>query len=155
GFDRLVLAGPVEVTSELARLLPHPLDRRVVGTLRLPIDVSGDEMVRRIREVVEREGRAAEKARVMQVADGAAVGLDTTLALLQQGRLLILVYAEGFAERGRECPRCGALFAAGTDPACAYCGERLVPLDDLVERLLERVGLVDATAEKVHGEAAE
>src|SRR5438105_7958700 len=38
GFDRLVIAGPVEATSELGRLLPQPLRERVVGTVRLPID---------------------------------------------------------------------------------------------------------------------
>jgi len=155
GFDRLVLAGPVEVTSELARLLRHPLDERVVATLRLPIDAAADEVLGKTREVVERQERAVESARVTQVLDGAAVGLEQTLAMLQQGRLFVLVYADDFAARGRECPRCRALFAEGAGSACAYCGEGLVLIDELVERLLERIGEVDATAEQVHGEAAD
>src|SRR5207237_2605491 len=44
-FDRLVLAGPVETTAELGRLLPRPLRERVVGTARLPVDVSADEVL--------------------------------------------------------------------------------------------------------------
>jgi peptide subunit release factor 1 (eRF1) len=153
-FDRLVLAGPVEATSELARLLPRPLGARVVGTLRLPADVPAETVLRETLEVAKRVEREAEETLVAQLLERGSTGLDATLAALQEGRLWILVHADGFASRGTECPRCHALFTANADSACGYCGERLLPLDDLVGRVLERARESGGKIEKVHGEAA-
>src|SRR3954466_8798959 len=58
GFDRLVLAGPVEATSELYHLLPKRLWRMAVARITLPIDASESLMVQRtltIERQVERE----------------------------------------------------------------------------------------------------
>jgi len=153
-FDRLVLAGPVEATSELADLLPPRLGERVVGTLRLPMDAPADEVLRQTLEVAARAEREAEKATVAQLFEQRAVGLDAALAALQEGRLRTLVYADRFASRGSECPRCHALFGPGAGADCAYCGERLLPVPDLVTRAIERARESGGSVEKVQGEAA-
>jgi hypothetical protein len=153
-FDRLVLAGPVQATSELAHLLPRPLAQRLVGTLRLPIDAPPDEVLRQTLEVAAQAEREAEERLVNQVLDSGAVGFEAALTALQAGRLLTLVYADGFAARGGECPRCHALVREPTEAACAYCGERVQPLDDVVGRAIERAGDSAARVEKVNGEAA-
>jgi peptide subunit release factor 1 (eRF1) len=153
-FDRLVLAGPVEVTSELARMLPHPLGEHVAGTLRLPVHATADEVLRHTLEIAERAERETEKTRVAQLFERGAVGLEKTLLALQEGRLWMLLYADGFATSGAECPRCSMLSASRTAANCSYCGERLLPLDDLIGRMLERASS-GFRVEKVHGEAAE
>ena len=71
-----------------------------------------------------------------------------------QGRLRFLVYAEGFASRGGECPRCRSLFAATADSTCGYCGEHLITLDDLIGRTVARAAEAGVGVEKVRGEAA-
>src|SRR5262249_41988055 len=100
---RLVLGGPVEVTSALARLLPPRLAERVVGTLRLPIEAPTDEIVRHTLAVIQRAEQEAERTRVAQLFDAGAIGLDATLDALRQGRIWLLLIAEGFRSRGREC----------------------------------------------------
>lgn len=154
-FDRLVLAGPVEATGELGRLLPHPLRERVIGTLRMQIDAPVGDVLRQTLEIAERAERQAENALVTQLFDRGAVGLEATLAALQQGRLMILVHADGVSARGRECPRCHALFADGAESGCAYCGEHLRSLDDLIGRAAARAGEVGGRVEQVRGEAAD
>lgn len=153
-FDRLVLAGPIEATSELGRLLSRPLADRVVATVRLPVDTPADEILARTVAVAAEAERATERTRVAQVLDRGARAIEATLEALQEGRLGLLVYAEGFESRGAECPRCRALFAATSDSICGYCGERLLALDDVVGRALARVASSGAMWEKVHGDAA-
>jgi peptide subunit release factor 1 (eRF1) len=153
-FHRLVLAGPVEATSELARVLSRPLAARVVGTLRLAVDAPAAEVLRQTLEVAARAERDAEQALVAQLLDAGALGLETVLIALQERRVLVLAYADGFAASGAECPRCRGLFVSADGPACAYCGERLVAVGDVLERALERAEESGARAEPVRGEAA-
>jgi peptide chain release factor subunit 1 len=154
GFDRLVLAGPVEATSELARALPRPLAERVVGTVRIPFAAAADQVLRDTLELTQRVERDAEQARIAQLMERGTIGLDATLSALQEGRVWIVLHADGFESRGTECPRCGALFPSDSTTSCRYCGERLRPLEDLVGRALERAGESGARVETVHGEAA-
>src|SRR5262245_8956428 len=153
-FDHIVVAGPSEAASELTRLLPRPLAERVAGTLRLPLDAPADEVLRQTLDLAGRAEQQDEARCVAQVLDGGAVGVDAAVAALQAGRLLTLVYAEGFTVRGSECPRCHSLFAESVGTTCAYCGEGLLPIEDLVERALERARDAGASVEKVHGAAA-
>ncbi|HZP40424.1 MAG TPA: hypothetical protein VFD84_02815 [Candidatus Binatia bacterium] len=153
-FDRLVLAGPVEATTALGRLLPRALAARVVATLRLPGDAPLDRIRRETREAAARAERAGESTIVGRVLDAGVLGLDATLAALQAGRLQTLVYAAGFESRGAECRRCGALLGGAQRAACDYCGGPVLPLDDLVARVATRAGEAGATVEKVSGEAA-
>jgi peptide subunit release factor 1 (eRF1) len=111
-------------------------------------------VLRATLHVAERAEREPGSARVASVIDHGAIGVEATLAALQQGRVYILVYADGFGGQGSECPRCHALFAAGAGPTCAYRAERLSPLDDLVGRAIERAAESGGTIEKAHGEVA-
>ena len=152
-MHRVVLAGPVEVTSELVRLLPHALAARVVGTVPLTVEASPDEVLAKTLEIAQRVEREAEQAQVRNLLDRGAVALEATLLAYQERRLLVLIYAEGFAAGGAECPQCRALLARA-DAACAFCGARPRPLDDLLERLVERAAEAGAKVEQVRGDAA-
>ena len=153
-FGRIVLAGPVETTSGLARLLPRPLSDRVVATVRLAADASPDDVLRETGRATEAAERRSEAASVGRLLDGGVVKLDGTLRALQEGRVRTLVYADGFESRGGECLRCGALFAARPASACAYCGGPLLPFEDLVGRAAARTVAAGGTVDAVHGEPA-
>jgi peptide subunit release factor 1 (eRF1) len=158
-FDRLVLSGPVTATSELHRLLPKRLRGRVVGTLRLPPDAPADDVLRETMALEQAVEREAEKAYVEQLltaagkGNGGTIGSAATLSALQEGRVLRLVYADGFSARGSECVSCRAVFAGGQS-ACGYCGGELRPVGDLVQRAIERAAETGGRIELVRGEAA-
>jgi peptide chain release factor subunit 1 len=153
--DHVVLAGPAEMTAELARLLPRPLADRVAGTLRLPIDASRDRLLQEMTALGARLAQEREAARLAQLLDRGAVGLDATLSALQERRVRMLFRAEGFEARGGECERCQALFPSdGGGTRCAYCGERLRSVDDLVRRAMARAAGSGAAVQTVHGDAA-
>jgi hypothetical protein len=72
---------------------------------------------------------------------------------LCEKRIWRLVYAGGFSPRGGQCSNCGMLFARN-DGSCDYCGAAIKPVNDLLERMLERVLEQDGKIEKVEGDAA-
>ncbi len=153
-FDRLVLAGPPEVTSELRRLLPKRLRSRVIGLLNLPV-TAGQPQVLEATMSIEREIETAGKREMITdlvtaaaKQNHAALGLAATLHALQEGRVWHLIYTEGFAAAGRSCPNCASLFADQHE-SCDYCGAGLQPVEDLVEPMAERVLSAGGMVERV------
>ncbi len=158
-FDRLVLAGANDVTAELRRLLPKRLRARVVAELPLPIEAAPADVLNALLPIVEHIERANERELVDSLIasagknDRAVIGLDDTLALVQQGRVWQLVYAEGLVVGGWECQQCAALYSQERD-TCGYCSGGLRRVPDLIARAAERAFEQGATIEQVHGEAA-
>ncbi len=162
-FDRLVLAGSTETTSELCRLLPKRLRARVVASISLPVEAGEQQILDTTLEVAESVERSHERALVDDLLTaaakqtGAVAGLGSTLTLLQEGRVRGLVYADGWSAPGWRCANCSMLFAetpAGGQRSCMYCGGALQAVDDLVEPMAERVLDAGGKVEQVRGAAA-
>jgi peptide chain release factor subunit 1 len=158
GFDRLVLAGHIEATSELSYLLSKRARARVVGRIALPIEASEHEVLEETLKIERQVEREAENRLVAELiaADGhhpVRHGLERTLLALGEGRIWRLIYASGFSSRGGQCSNCAMLFAK-TEGSCDYCGGAIGPVNDLVERMVERVLESDGKVEEVEGEAA-
>ncbi len=160
-FDRLVLAGPVEATSQLHHLLPKQWQSRVVASLNLPVEADQQTVLAatlRISEEAERNGeiRSVEEliSDAARAEQRAVTGLDATLRALRLGRIRQLVYADGFAPSGSRCINCATLFEEKPE-SCAYCGAAVWPVDDLVEQAAQRVVVSDGKVEQVRGAMAE
>jgi peptide subunit release factor 1 (eRF1) len=159
-FDRLLLAGPVEATSQIQHLLPKQWQSRVVASLNLPVDADQGAVLAatlRIGEEAERngeirlvEGLISNAARAEQRA---VTGLNSTLRALRLGRIWQLVYADGFAPSGSKCINCATLFEEKLE-SCAYCGVAARPVDDLVEQVAQRVVVTGGKVEQVRGTMA-
>jgi peptide chain release factor subunit 1 len=160
GLDRLVLAGPLEATSELNHLLPKRLRSRVVGTLMLPTQVSEQQVLQETLNIEEKVERAAEIELVDELLTTAAKktqaiqGLQQALKAVKDKRVWQLVYAEEFNPPGKECASCSILFMADYE-ICTDCGASLRPVDDLIERLAEKVIANGGKTEMVRGVAAQ
>jgi peptide subunit release factor 1 (eRF1) len=124
----------------------------------LPIEASAHEVLEETLRIEQQVERETEKQLVEELiaADGhhpVTHGLQSTVRALCEGRIWRLVYASGFSASGGRCPNCGMLFAK-TDGSCDYCGAAIAPVNDLVERIVERVLEGDGKVEEVTGEAA-
>ena len=157
--EHLVLAGSSEMTSELRGLLPKRLALRVVGALELSFEASpGDVLAAasRLAQEYERSGEAITVREVMTAAakNGKAVaGLSRTLNAVNHGRVWQLIYSAGFRPPGFECTKCTALVTLERSE-CVYCGGRLRPVRDVVERAVEHALRSGARIEVVKGEAS-
>ena len=82
----------------------------------------------------------------------AVLGLASTLQAFNCGRVWEIMYVDGKAFCGCECPRCAGLFPIG-DNSCQYCGSSLVFLSDLTDRIRERAAERGVKLECVSGKA--
>lgn len=158
-FDRLILAGTSDVTSELYHLLPKRLRSRVVATIHLPL-YANLQQVLDATLAVERDVQRAEEKRLVEDLIAAAagneravIGLEHVLAPLQQERVWRLVYAEGFTATGWECRHCSALFSKERS-SCPFCGATVQNVDDLTALMIRRVVDMSGKVEEVRGDAA-
>jgi hypothetical protein len=158
-FDRLLLAGPHEITTALHGILPKKLQGLVVRSIPLPID-AGEQVVLketvRIEEEVERAGEVDLVERLITAAakaNHAVIEMQPTLDAARKGSLLKLVYVSGLSTGGAQCTRCGSFFLeAGA--SCAYCDGSLRPVLDIVASLADRVIDSGGQTDNVTGPAA-
>ena len=159
-FDRLVLAGPREITTELHGLLSKKLQSMLVRSLAMPFDANEQSLLKetmRIEEEVERTTELELVERLITAASKdsqAVLQLKPTLEAMRLGRIHELVYAQGAEMPGAQCANCGTLFAevSGT---CVYCSGPLRPIPDIVGRLADLVFYSGGHVENVRGTAAD
>ncbi len=159
-FDRLIVAGPHEVTREFQGLLSKRMQSLVVSSLALPIEATEQQVLTETRRIEESVERAAESAMVADLITRAAkdaqavLGAVPVLEALRMGRIMKLVYAHGHTCPGRQCTNCESLFA-GEVQSCPYCGGNVREVPDVVSRLVDRVVDSGGGAENVRGAAAD
>lgn len=160
-FNRLAVGGTEETANELAKMLPEPLSKRVIGTFSVDFKhQTEDEILEQARELLREDERQSEKQLVEQLADAAesggrgVVGIDETVRAVLEGRVHVLAVAEGIIKEGAACQNCD-YFAAGDFGRCPACGEETESIPDIVERVVEGAYLTGAHVETVFGEARE
>lgn len=159
-FDRLILMGSVEATSELQKILPHELKTRVAAVLSAERDVTDAAILEKTIEVERRLEADAEDRLVSQVIEAAGsggratCGVDATLEALWVGDIRTLLIAEALQLTGTECSNCRRLHR-GNMPTCPSCGAPTRPLRDFSHQLEGRAVEQSARVEVVHGVAAD
>jgi peptide chain release factor subunit 1 len=158
-FDRLVISGPVEATSELHRILPRALADRVVATWKLPIETKAPDL---LREVVALQERRDSERQFTLIEDliaaagnghQAVVGLEQTLEALRGGRVLRLVYVADEPVEGGICRKCRSLSRRASGE-CNFCRAPLDRVRDLVGRMARLVADSGGALDRLHGPAA-
>jgi peptide chain release factor subunit 1 len=159
-FDRLILGGPEEVTTEVRERLPHELARRLVATIPAEMFATDAEILRMTLEVEQRAERESEEGLVTSVIDASrsngpgACGISATLETVWLRQVLSLVLADGLTATGSECPIDGRLYPDPPGP-CPMCGAETIPVGDIVDRAAQLTLEQDGGVEIAHEEAAE
>jgi peptide chain release factor subunit 1 len=159
-IHRLILAGSPEITAQLNVLLPKRLASQVIGTVHLDINATTAEIAKTAAPIAENFERQTEEALVTDLVTDASkggpavTGLAHTLHALNQGRIWQLVYAHSFRAPGSECAECGTLFSPETT-SCLTCSSTIQPIENVVERAINRAVDQGVRVEVVRGETAE
>jgi peptide subunit release factor 1 (eRF1) len=158
-ITKIVVGGPVEATSLFTNELPKRLQQMVIGTVAVPIDASYDRLLTELRAVRESAEREDEDRLVQSLitsahkGDRAVLGAADTLAAIREGRVYCMVVARDFHIEGKECSRCHLLSLEGSEE-CSFCGGKLEPAHDLVNRASRRVLEQAGKVQLVSGDAA-
>jgi len=153
-FQSTFVLGPVEMVNGVQKELPEAMREKVMPVGEDLGWVSRADLHQRIEPIVvkhEDERKAAIVDALLSEDRGHLVGLDETLARLQQGRVRKLVVAKGLDASLKRCGEC-LWVDRTTDPMCPACGRErhIVTLRDILPELARRY---KASVEVVSGEA--
>jgi hypothetical protein len=156
-FDRLILAGPEEATTELRRVLPRMLARHVVAVISAEVDAGVRDILDKTLAVERRIEREDEERLLRELLDLAepggrsVLGVRPTLAALWTDLVQTLVVAQGARGEGSECPNCERL-DPGRVERCPTCGAAMRHVHDIFHRAAQRAVEQAGRAETVFGE---
>ncbi|HSE98568.1 MAG TPA: hypothetical protein VLD57_09915, partial [Blastocatellia bacterium] len=159
-ISRVVIGGPVEATTIFSGELPKRLQQMIIGTISAPVDAGYERLLDEVREVQEKAEQEEESRLVDSMitsahkGDRAVLGIADTLAALQEGRIYCMVVARDYHAEGRQCSSCNVLVIAGIE-RCSFCGGRMEPAPDLINRASHRVIEQAGKVYMVSGAAAE
>jgi peptide chain release factor subunit 1 len=159
-FERLVLAGNAEVTSEFFGLLPKWLRTKVVGSVTLSANASDQELLATVEDLERTAERSYEAGRVHQLLEAAGgkhkatATIAATLRAINEKRVHELLYSETGPVQGAICEQCGALYESG-DGNCEYCNVPITKVADLTELAITRTLAAGGRIEQVQGDAAQ
>ena len=158
-FDRLILAGPEEATSELRRLLPRALAQRLAAVIPGELFATEAEILHKTLEIERQIEREVEERLLEQLLETvraggrATCGVTPTLQALWIGSVQALVVSAGVHPEGSECSNCGQLWP-GILATCPSCDAPMRPVHDLFHRAIEHAHAQAARVEVVHGDVA-
>ena len=159
-LTHLVIGGPVEATTAFVGELPKRLQQMIVGTISVSLDTDDERLtatLRSLRQQAEHEDEARAVESLITAAmkgDRATLGLDDTLAAIQEQRVYRLVIARDFRVEGKECSSCHVLTVGGQE-RCRFCGGEFEPAPDLINRASHRVLEQAGRVQMVSGAAAD
>lgn len=160
-FDRLILAGPKEAVAKLQELLSLQLQKRVIGTLSLPMIAKDQEILDAANEFVTTFERNEEKLTVNKLITAAAkqqqavVGLSPTVEAAVEGRIMSLVYSDDLPEDSPEWHEGKSRYCEIQEASRAKADADVESPNDLMEWLVARVARDGGHVEHVRDGAAE
>lgn len=144
GCDRLILGGTEDNLAQFKGMLPKALQEQVVGSFSIDITAPEAEVLARSLEVIREAEKRREEELVERMVTAAAkggagvIGLADTLGAVYEGRVHILLVAEGYRAEGYLCSQCGYI-AAQEKEKCPFCGGEVERIDDAVDLIVRRV----------------
>jgi hypothetical protein len=126
-LDSVFLVGLSDMVKGIQKELPQAQQKGVILVEEDLGWMSRAELQGRIAPLVASHERNREAVLVEELLGsdrGVTIGVDETLAQLQQGRIRRIVVAKGFDSAVRQCAECGQVDRTA-DPVCPSCqGER-------------------------------
>ncbi|HDQ14685.1 MAG TPA: hypothetical protein ENN41_07720 [Sediminispirochaeta sp.] len=140
-YDFLILAAPERDLPLLKDNLHTYLQEKVIGQVAARPEEETEALLKKVHAAVsewekEREKKLLDYLSTEDYEGGKAVkGVGPSLKALMNGQVHTLAVRDGFARGGYHCPKDNYLDLA--KKPCPRCGEQLVPVEDVVDRMVE------------------
>jgi peptide chain release factor subunit 1 len=149
----IILSGQSDILSNFRHFLSTPVQQQIIDTVRLDMREAPDRIVEAAQEVLQRHEREEEREAVERLLNRAAsgglavVGMQRTLAAVNQGRIHQLIMHRDVHQAGWRCRDCDRI---GEDmpPQCPSCGGEVTAVD-LGEAMVEGVLRLDGFVELI------
>ncbi len=137
-IGRVIIGGSDEAFSMVKGILNKGILEKVIGTVKVEMFAKNDDVIKKVEPVVAAYEKEKNNAMVKDLVakamknERAVLGLDNVLHVLQEQRVMRLVYSRQYRASGFSCPSCNALATQPAD-ACPYCKGPLTPVDTIVD----------------------
>jgi peptide subunit release factor 1 (eRF1) len=150
--------------AQFLPLLPKTLQAQVVGSFAMNMAAAPAEVAERALEITQQAAQQQQATLVQELISAAsakggagALGLADTLRLLEEGRVLRVLVAEGYRDTAHRCEHCGYMTVEPMEQ-CRFCGGqmRLLPdaVNGIIGRAMERGVQVTSVRDSAELEAA-
>ncbi|HVB88301.1 MAG TPA: VLRF1 family aeRF1-type release factor [Candidatus Dormibacteraeota bacterium] len=155
-LDVVLLVGSDRLTKPIASALPPEVQERTLALGEDLAKVAAAKLQARIEPKLDgwiKQFAAQQTDRLLEGGPTAIVGLDETMAQLQDGRLGSILMVRGLDAALRQCVNCGDINRSA-DPSCANCGgaRREVMLSEILDKVAEehytKIEILDPDAAK-------
>ena len=141
GLFSLVLIGSKRLTEPIEAALSQKLRKNVTLVAEDLARVPKGVFQKRISSAIAAQAQlysARLADHLLEGEHGTVLGLDETLAQLQDGRISTVIAARGFDKTIKQCTKCG-LVSGSADPVCLACGgeRQTIKLSDALPELLQ------------------
>jgi hypothetical protein len=155
GLTAVFLVGSDRLIKPIEAALPQGFHHPVVLVDENFGNLSATELQQRLQTRIatwEREYEARQVSALLESERGNVLGIDETLAELQNGKIRTLVVSWDLDARLQQCTNCGRMDRSA-DPSCSTCGSerRAVMLHDALPELARQF---NTEMEVVSGESA-
>ncbi len=155
---RILIGGTDDNVAMFRTLLPKAWQSLVVGAFPVSMTASHAEVLNKAMQVGQETEHKREAhlvdALITSAAKGgqAVVGLEKTLAAVNEDRVQLLLVAKGFRQAGYRCVDC-SLLTAENDNACDACDGQRETVPDIVELAVGNVLLSGGDVEVIQDNA--
>lgn len=155
---QIIISGQNDIVTNLRRVLPMPIQERILDTVQLDIRDNRQHLLETVREVLQRHEREEEQASVDLVLTRAAqgglgvVGRQETVAAVNTGRVHKLVMNRSMHAPGWCCVACGYVGGEAIPSQCPTCNGQINTVE-LGEALVSAVLRHDGFVELIEPEA--
>ncbi len=141
---RVLIGGTEENIALLRNQLPKSWQSLIVGTFPMSMTASKVDVLEKALQIGKQAEFYKEEQLLNILVTGAAkdkkgvLGLDETLAAVNDGRVQVLVMQDGFRAIGFQCQGCGYVTARKIQ-VCQYCGSKFQEIPDAIEMAVHKV----------------
>ena len=152
---RILIGGTEDNIAMFRSLLPKSWQSLIIGTFPIGMSAGAAEVQAKAMQIgheaeQQREQRLIEDLLALSAKkNGAVIGLDDTLAAVNEERIQTLVVLQGYQQPAYRCGNCGYLTVKPTH-TCTLCGGRVTQIDDALDFAVSRTMRSGGDVEVVH-----
>ena len=141
---RILIGGTDENVALFRSMLPKTWQTLVMGTFAMSMTATHTEVLNRAMQVgreAQQQHEARQVERLLTAAakgEAGVIGMNQTLARVNDGRVQMLIISEGFRCPSYRCAACGRL-TSDAGKTCLVCGGEMERVSDGVELAVSAV----------------
>lgn len=141
GFQRIIVGAAPDLAMTLVNHLHSSLQNNLILDSNLEPGMPAHQILESIMNSESEARKIRESVLVHHLLDSASdrmgvLGLEKTLAALQNGEVRLLLVRDGFTKIGRRCSGCGLLSLSGFK--CPRCHQAMQAVFNLVGEMIEK-----------------